>query len=150
MARLVVLSAIAFSIIFSFNSCKKITEDQLINGLWQVNKVTIDTVSNYLTRLPSYTDGNNCCAYKLDFERDNTVIGYYIANNQFNRISAGYWEATNYNEIYVQVDTFMDGIFKVSQPSPKVRRLTGATNHVKAFEGTALDTAYTVIDMKKI
>lgn len=150
MTRIAFMSALALTVMLSFNSCKKITQDQLINGLWQVNKVTIDTIDNYLTRLPSYNNGNDCCAYKLDFEKDNTVIAYYIANGNFNRIVAGNWEVTDYNEIYLQVDTFMDGIFKVSQPSIKSRKLTGAENHVWAFDGTALDTAYTVIEMKKI
>jgi hypothetical protein len=143
-------SALLF-IAVSFNSCKKITEDQLINGLWQVTNVSIDnSTDNYLNTLPFYPNGNDCCAYKLDFERDNTVIAYYIANNNFNRIFAGNWEVTAYNEIYVQVDSFIDGTFKITQPSIKTRVLTSDANHIKAFDGTPTDTAETVITMKKI
>ena len=135
----------------SYNSCKKIIEDQLINGLWQVTNVSIDnSTDNYLNTLPYYPNGNDCCAYKLDFERDNTVIAYYIANNNFNRVFAGNWEVTAYNEIYVQVDSFIDGTFKITQPSIKARVLTSDANHIKAFDGTLTDTAETVITMKKI
>lgn len=138
-------------ITFSFNSCKKITEDQLINGLWQVENVSVNGSStNYLETLPLYPDGNECCTYKLDFEKDNTVIAYYITYNNFNRISAGNWEATAYNEVYIQVDSFMDGTFKITQPSIKKRVLTSDANHIKALDGTPTDTAETVIEMRKI
>src|SRR3954467_15583035 len=102
------LTGLLLILVISFNSCKKITQDQLINGLWKVNTVTIDTSStNYLNTLVHYTDGNDCCTYKLDFEKDNTVIAYYITYNNFTKIVAGNWKVTAYNEVLVQVDSFM-------------------------------------------
>ena len=139
------------SLVLGFNSCKKITEDALINGLWKLNTVYIDTATtNYLNNLHYFTDGNNCCAYKLDFERDNTVIAYYITYNNFNKIVAGNWKATAYNEVFVQVDSFMDGTFKTTNTSPKHWKLTSPDNHIKAYDATPLDTAKTVIEMQKI
>ena len=137
----------------NITSCKKITQDQLINGLWRLNNVAIDTsTSNFLNTLPHYTDGNDCCAYKLDFEKDNTVIAYYINYNNFERIVAGHWQVTDYNEVFIQVDSFMDGTFKITQPGIKKRKLTSNQNHIKAFDGTGspIDTAKTVIDIEKI
>src|SRR4051812_30071145 len=97
----VFLLTLLSAITMSFNSCKKITQDQLINGLWRVNTVTIDTSSvNYLNTLQHYSEGNDCCTYKLDFEKDNTVIAYYITYNNFSKIVAGNWKVTNYNEVY--------------------------------------------------
>lgn len=145
--------SVALVSVFYFSSCKKITQDQLINGLWQVNTVTIDTSSmNYLNTLVHYTDGNDCCTYKLDFEKDNTVIAYYITYNNFTKIVAGNWQVTAYNEVFVQVDSFMDGTFKTTNPSPKHWKLTSDKNHIKLFDGTGspLDTAATVIEMLKI
>lgn len=151
MLRITFLSSILALLVFGVSSCKKITQDQLINGLWQVNNVSIDNSStNYLETLPHYTDGNNCCAYKLDFERDNTVIAYYITYNNFEKIVAGNWEVTDYNEVYVKVDSFMDGTFKTTNPSPRHWKLSSDANHIKAYDGTAQDTAKTVIDMQKI
>jgi len=145
--RYVLFISALVGITFSFNSCKKITEDQLINGLWQVENVSVNGSSdNYLETLPHFTDGNDCCAYKLDFEKDNTVIAYYITYNNFNRISAGNWEATAYNEVYIKVDSFMDGTFKITQPSIKKRVLTSDENYIKALT----DTTETVIEMRKI
>ena len=66
------------------------------------------------------------------------------------KIVAGNWEVTAYNELYVQVDSFMDGTFKITQPGIKKRRLTSEENHIKAYDSTPLDTAKTVIDIVKI
>ncbi len=152
MIRVTLFLAIAVGFVLTFSSCKKITQDQLINGLWQVEKVkvSLDTVENYLTTLPQYREDDDCCSYKLDFEKDNTVIAYYIANGSFNRILAGNWQVTAYNEIYMQVDSFIDGVFKITQPAIKRRVLTGERNHIKAYDGSPLDTVMTVIEMRKI
>ena len=153
MRRIILFLFVAGVALFTFNSCKKITQDQLINGLWKVNTVTIDTSSyNYLNTLRHYPDGNECCAYKLDFEKDNVVIAYYIAYNDIEKIVAGSWEAVDYNTVTVQVDSFMDGNFEIARPSPKHWKLTGEKNHLPIFDGVnpALDTAETFIDMQKI
>ncbi len=151
--RLLSILLIATGILLTVNSCKKITQDQLINGLWKVKSVTVDTSSyNYLNTLNHFADGDDCCAYKLDFEKDNIVIAYYIANNDLEKIVAGTWEAIDYNTVEVQVDSFMDGSFEINRPSPKHWKLTGEKNHLPLFDGVnpALDTAETVIDMFKI
>lgn len=149
--RVCFLSALLALLVFGVSSCKKITEDQLINGLWKVSNVAIDTsTTNYLNTLVHYTDGNNCCVYKLDFERDNTVIAYYIAYNNFEKIVAGNWKVTDYNEVYVNVDSFIDGTFKTTNPSPRHWKLSSDANHIKSYDGTPLDTAKTVLDMQKI
>lgn len=145
---------VAISVVCSvavFSGCKKITQDQLIKGLWKVNTVYIDSsTTNYLTTLPHFTDGNDCCAYKLDFEADNTVIAYYLAYDNFEKIVAGNFEVTGYNEVFIKVDSFMDGTFKITQPSLRKRKLNSESNHIKANDGTPLDTAATVIEMEKI
>ncbi|HLP50401.1 MAG TPA: hypothetical protein VK154_05920 [Chitinophagales bacterium] len=151
--KIPLLVSFAIVLIAGVSSCKKITEDQLINGLWQVNKVTIDTsTSNYLNTLPHYGNSDDCCAYKLAFEKDNVVIAYYITYDSFTRYDIGTWEATAYKEVYISVDDFIDGTFKVAQPVSNIKRriLTSEDNHIKALEGTPLDTAKTVIDMLNI
>lgn len=153
MMRVTLLLAVVIGFVVTFSSCKKITEDQLINGLWQVTKINVegDTIENLLTTLPFYNPNDENCSYKLDFEKDNTVIAYYIANGSFVTIHAGNWDVTAYNEIYVNVDSFIDGVFKIYQPpASKTRKLTGEENHIRYYDGTALDTALTTIEMRKL
>ncbi len=151
--KIVKLLPAACLIVFAFSSCKKITEDQLIKGLWQVNTVKVDTISdNYLNRLPFYTDGNDCCVYKMDFEKDGTVITYYIAHNSLQYITAGSWELNSPKEIFIKVDNFIDGVFEIEKPTLKHFILTSDENHVAAFDSIlpAIDTTYTKIDMEKL
>lgn len=150
MRKIFVLIDIA-CIVAVLSGCKKITQDQLIKGLWKVNTVYIDSsTTNYLNTLPHFTNGNDCCAYKLDFEADNTVIAYYLAYDNFEKIVAGNFEVTGYNLVFIKVDSFMDGTFKITQPTIRKRKLNCDNNHIKAFDGTPLDTAATVIEMEKI
>jgi hypothetical protein len=142
-----VLFCLSAFVLFGFNSCKKITEDQIINGLWRVQTVNIGTPpSNYLLQLPHYADGNDCCFYKLDFERDGVVIAYYLTYDSLTSIEAGNWELNSGNEIVLKVGAFLDGTFDIEKPTLKTWRLSSDENYVPAL----LDTAVTVMEMKKI
>lgn len=136
-----------------FSSCKKITEDQVVNGLWVINWVQVGlSTDNYLNQLPHYSDGNDCCFYKLNFERDGVVLSYYIAHNNFVSVDAGNWSLNSGNEIVMKVGTFIDGTFDIEKTSLKHWRLSSSANHIAAYDSInpQLDTAYTLIDMKKI
>jgi hypothetical protein len=139
--------------ILSFSACKKITEDQIINGLWRIQYVHVGpTVFNYLDSLPHYSDGNECCFYKLDFERDGVVIAYYLTYDSLNSINAGTWSLISGNEIELNVGDFLDGTFEIEKPTPRHWNLTSEANHIRAYDGInpALDTAWTSITMKKL
>ena len=151
--RTIALVLLFASVIFSFNSCKKITEDQIVQGLWKVNTVHIGTsTDNYLNQFPSYLNGDDCCAYKLDFERDGVVLAYYIANNSVIDLDAGTWYLNSGNEIFIQVGNFIDGTFDIEKPSLKRWKLTSDFNHVQIQDSInpQLDTTYTKLDMTKI
>lgn len=138
---------------FTFSSCKKITEDQIINGLWVVNEVNIDTFStNYLDGLPHFPSGNDCCNYKLDFEKDGVVLAYYLTYDTFSYVTAGNWEVTKYNQVYINVDRFIDGIFDITKPGIRKWKLESDANHIRAYDGInpLLDTTYTKIQMEKL
>ena len=147
-----IVIAVGF-ILFSFNSCKKITEDQLVNGTWQLNEVYVDTAtSNYLNKLPNFAKGNNCCAYKMDFQKDDVVLTYYLTYDTFTYVIAGNWKVPTYNQITIKLDNFMDGTFDILKPSPGTWDLTSSANHIKAFDGISpqFDTTYTKLVMTKI
>jgi hypothetical protein len=152
--RLVVLGTLSVAFLLGFNSCKKITEDQIINGLWSVQTVYIGpgSTTNYLLQLPHYADGNDCCYYKLDFERDGVVVAYYLTYDSLNSIEAGSWELNSGSEIQLKVGTFLDGTFTIEKPTLKHWRLTSAFNHVMAYDSInpALDTTLTIMEMKKL
>ena len=146
-------AAITALIISAFSSCKKLTEDQIINGLWVVNQVNIDTFStNYLDALPHFPSGNDCCNYKLDFERDGVVLAYYLTFDTFSYVTAGNWEVTKFNQVYINVDRFIDGTFDITKPAIRKWKLESDANHIKAFDGInpLLDTTYTKIQMEKL
>jgi hypothetical protein len=137
----------------TISSCKKVTEDQLINGLWRIDEIYVDTIStNYLYNLPHYPEGNNCCAYKIDFERDGTVLAFYVTHDSINYVAPGIWYLPEYNKIYMKVDSFFDGTFDIAKPTLKHFRLSSDANHIKAFDGVNpnMDTTSTKIDMVKI
>ena len=146
---------LSFSVaLIAFNSsCKKITEDQIVTGLWKVKGVYIGpSQDNYLNQLPGYTNGGDCCTYKLDFERDGLAFSYYVVNNSIQNFSAGVWYLNAHNEIYIKVDNFIDGTFDIAKPTLKHWKLTTDYNHIAAFDSLnpQLDTTYTMIDMNKI
>jgi hypothetical protein len=151
--RFIFVASATVAVIFSFNSCKKITEDQIINGLWRIETIHANgSTFNLLSELPHYPEGNDCCYYKLNFERDGIVIAYYLTYDTLNSVEAGNWELNSGNQISLKVGSFIDGTFKIEKPTLKHWTLTSAFNHIRYYDLTnpLLDTAVTNIDMKKI
>src|SRR4051812_19746354 len=127
--RITVLASFTAALVFGFSSCKKITEDQIINGLWRVQTVYVaSNPVNYLLQLPQYASGDDCCYYKLDFERDGVVIAYYLTYDSLNSIEAGTWQLNSGDEMYLKVGTFLDGNFQIEKPTLKHWRLSSVAN----------------------
>jgi hypothetical protein len=151
--RFLFVTIVSCVVVVNFNSCKKIQQDNLINGLWQISDLHIDTIpSNFLLSLPHYPDGNDCCVYKLDFQKDDIVFAYYLTYDTFNYVVAGSWYLNQYNEIYMNFDKYFDGTFEIEKTSPKHFKLTSDKNHIRAFDGVnaELDTTFTEIKMDRI
>lgn len=141
-----------FCLLATVGSCKKITEDNLINGLWILNEVNIDTASsNYLATLPHYSGNGECCQYKMDFEKDGTMLTFYITHDTLHSVHGGTWYVTQYKQVYMQVDNFIDGTFDIEQTTINKRTLTSDKNHIEAFDGInpALDTTFTKLELEK-
>lgn len=151
--KTLLLLAVCGSILFTANSCRKIQEDTFIKGLWKINGLYFDTLSqNQMpTHFDGFTAGNNCCVYKLDFQEDNVVFGYYLKNNQFQTVEIGSWEITKYNQIQLQIDSFADGIFDIEKTTVKKFELTSDQNRIKYYDGNpAMDTTYTKLEIERI
>ena len=153
LVREVVMVFAVGMIVFGFNSCKKITQDQIINGLWKVDGIYVGpNLDNYLNRLQHYTDGNNCCFYKLDFERDGVAFAYYLTYDSLNIVEPGSWYLNSGNEIYLKVGDYIDGTFEIAKPTLKHWRLTSNSNYIAGYDtiNPQLDSVYTKVEMEKI
>lgn len=139
--------------VLGVGSCKKITNDQLVNGIWRLDAVYVDTsTNNYLNTLPYFNRGGGCCTYKMDFQKDDVVLAYYLTYDTFTRIAAGNWMLNSSSEITIKLDNFIDGTFNILKPSTKKWELTSPANHIAAFDSInpQFDTTYTSIVMEKI
>jgi hypothetical protein len=138
-------------IVALLNSCKKTTETQLVNGLWKLNSVNIDTSSaNFLSSLPGF--GNGHTAYKLSFQESDVVFAYYVSNDSIIRYSVGTWTVPAYSQVYIKVDSFIDGTFNIDRSSLYHWQLTSNYNHIASFDNGVnpqFDTTYTKLDITR-
>lgn len=141
------------TVVLTLHSCKKIQEDYIVKGLWELNGAYIDTFSNNQmnTFLPLYANGNDCCRYKVSFEDDNYVFAYYITYDSINYIAYGTWELLGYNKLYLKLDKYVDGEFDIKRRGARKFDMISEANHIEAFDGIspALDTTYTRLEVTK-
>jgi hypothetical protein len=151
-SSLIVIAACA-AMVFSFSACRKIQEDVFIKGVWRVNEMYLDTLTG--NQMPVHFDGfitgSSCCIYKLDFQNDDVVFGYYITNNTFQSVVIGTWEIVKYNQIELHVDSFANGVFNIKKVNVRNYELTSDKNDVKYFDGIAgKDSVYTKLYIERI
>jgi len=151
MAKAVVITLFLLTIGLTFNSCKKTTESQLVNGVWVLNYVNLDTSSaNYLSKYPNF--GGTCCAYKLSFQQSDILFGYYISNDSVKNLFNGTWTVSSYTQVTMKVDSFIDGTFDITRTAINHWELISNHNHVAAFDNgvnTPFDTTYTKLDITR-
>lgn len=150
-----VLAFTALLTTVAFSSCKKIREDNFIKGLWKLNSIYVDTLSaNQMNALPYFSNGNDCCEYRLDFQDNDVLFGYYFTYDTFNNsgFALGRWKLNSYNTIDLELGGYIDGRFDIEKPTPKTFRFSSDANHIKAFEGLYpnLDTAATTLNIEKL
>lgn len=148
----VIIAACALAV-FSFSSCRKIQEDTFIKGLWRLNEMYLDTMqgNQMANHFPGFVSGSSCCIYKLDFQSDDVVFGYYITNNTFQSVVIGTWEIVKYNQIQLQIDSFANGVFDIEKTTVKKFELTSEENDVKYFDGMpGKDSVYTKLLIERI
>ena len=153
MVKTICIFSLLIVFVITSNSCKKTSENELVNGLWQLNTVNVDTsASNYLDVFPNFAGCSNC-AYKLSFQEQNIVIGYYISNDSIIHIATGTWTVPEYTQVTIKVDNFIDGTFTITRPGIDHWILISNQNHIAAFDNGVnpqFDTTYTKIDMIKL
>ena len=151
--KYLLVMGVIMAVLCGTNSCKKIQQDEFISGLWKLDAIYVDSSStNFMNNLQNYTNGNNCCIYKMDFQRDDVVFGYYQTYDTFTAVSVGTWELTKYNEIFMRFDRYFDGTFKIEKTTNKHYILTSEANHIRFYDGIndVLDTAFTKIEITRL
>jgi len=116
-------------------SCKKVQQDMIVKGVWELKAFYPDTATTNLMNsiLPYYSNGGGCCRYKIDFQSDDIVFGYYITYDTFNYVKIGKWQLRKFNKIYVQLDNYVDGEFEIKKSGRKEYTMTSEANYIRAF-----------------
>ena len=152
MFRGIFTTVVVAYLIFSFSSCKKITEDELINGIWQLEYVYLDSsTNNYMNTLPGFTMGNSCCYYRMDFQDNGVILAYYSVNDSVQYVVAGQWQLPVYNQIFIQCDKFMWGTFNISKPGIKHWQLSTTADYIPGYDtmGLPKDTVSATLQIYK-
>jgi hypothetical protein len=167
------LRNIAFSLlivsVFSILSCRKIREDNLVKGLWQVQSIKIDTATinnrnSPLVRafidtatanggdflhslLPNYTANKANAYYRIKFDREDISFSYYNINEANVYTVLGRWDLPESEEIYLNSDNFLDGTFEIVQKGNVDNyEFTSDLNYIKTMN----DTVSTVVRIKRV
>lgn len=142
-------------------ACRKIEEDNLVKGLWQVESISIDTLTllnrstpfvrelidvanaNNGNYLYSFLDGYAAtnAYYRIDYQRDGIVFTYYTIGDSSVYSSIGKWELPKANEIEQKVDRFWDGSFKLTKDISSNYTYQSESNYIKFLNDTVSMTA---------
>lgn len=131
-SRLLILALLAFTLA---TGCKKLHEDFVMKGEWEVLDVNLNNGSkNFMESLmPHYVDGNDCCHYYVYYFEDGVVSGEYYTYDTLNYATQGEWEIIKPGEIYMKVDEYIDGVFEYKKESKGFYRLTANNNQVAFY-----------------
>ncbi|HRN93846.1 MAG: hypothetical protein M9931_02705 [Chitinophagales bacterium] len=155
-------------LLFTISACRKIQEDNLIKGLWQVESISIDTSTmlnrnttfvrnlidtanarngNYLNAfLDGYTANSSNAYYRIDYQRDGIVFTYYNIGDSNVYSTIGKWELPKNNLLIQKVDKFLDGQFTIKQLNTTSYSYKSTNNYIKFLD----DTVSLEVKIKKV
>lgn len=145
-------------LLLTFSACRKIQEDNLIKGLWQVESISIDTLTmlnrnsvfvrnlidtanknngNYLNAfLDGYSANASNAYYRLDYQRDGIVFAYYSIGDSNVYTTIGKWELPKANLLIQKVDRFLNGDFTVKQLNTTNYSYKSKNNYIRFLDDT--------------
>lgn len=152
----------------SIVACRKIEEDNLIKGLWQVESIAIDTLTmlnrsspfvrnlidkanandgNFLhSFLEGYTVNQSNAYYRIDYQRDGIVFTYYNIGDSNVYTTIGKWALPKSDEISQRVDKFWDGSFDLSKDGTTKYLFKSGNNYIKFLN----DTVSMTVKIKRV
>lgn len=159
--------AIALIVTTTF-SCRKIREDNLVKGLWQIQSLKIDTNSinnrsnaavralidtayanggNFMhSLLPNYTANKPNAYYRIKYDRDDIVFSYYNINETNVYTVLGKWDLLEADVMYQKTDDFIDGFFDVKNKSTNEYEFSSSSNYISKWN----DTVSMIIKIKRV
>jgi hypothetical protein len=149
--RTTIIAAI-FAITLLASSCKKIQNNVLIKGKWNVERVKSDflTLENSMDLLiPGYVSNNECCRYIVDFKDDQTVTGTFYKDNQVMQIDSGEWKLDEFNLLYIQLGKYINGTFDINKDSKRFYKLTTDSNSAQ-FLPSQVTVSKVVMDIRRL
>ena len=124
--------------IAALSSCKKIQENKIINGKWQVIKVELngDSANAMEVFLQGYKTNAVCCRYIVNFRDDNTCSATYYRNDSIIYSVEGEWELKKFNLVYVKLDRYVNALLDIDRHSRTYYTLHSDENEVEALNQT--------------
>lgn len=148
--RTTLFFAVAITLLVS--SCKKIQNNVLIKGKWNVEKVKSDflTLENSMDLLiPGYVSNNECCQYIVDFKDDQTVTGTFYKDKQVMQIDSGEWKLDEFNLLYIQLGKYINGTYDINKDSKRFYILTTDSNNAQ-FLPNQVTVSKVVMDIRRL
>lgn len=132
-----------------FSSCKKIQENKIINGTWEVMKVELNHQDANVMEifLNGYVSNAECCHYIVDFKENNICTGTYYQNDTIVYSKTGEWKILEFNLVYVNLDLYVNADLNVNRHSKQYYTLDSETNKVAVFGG---DEIPTTLEIKRL
>jgi hypothetical protein len=150
MRTTIIATVIAITLLAS--SCKKIQNNVLIKGKWNVERVKSDflTLENSMDLLiPGYISNNECCQYIVDFKDDQTVTGTFYKDKQVMQIDSGEWKLDEFNLLYIQLGKYINGSFDINKDSKRFYKLTTDSNSAQ-FLPSQVTVSKVVMDIRRL
>ncbi len=165
---LVTLFAVVL-VLLSVHSCRKIREDNLVKGLWQLQAFKIDTLTlnnrnssavrsfidtatanggDFLhALLPGYSANKAEAYYRIKFERDDISFSYYNIGDSNIYTTLGRWDLPKAKLLYQKSDNFIDGFFDViNKGNANEYEFVSELNYIRLLD----DTVKTTIKIKRV
>ena len=112
------LPAIGIVLLLLTAGCEKFRENHIIKDVWTLQSVYIfDNKETNMMEvvLPNYNKPEGCCEYVMDFQDDGDVFGYYYRFDTLDYMIKGEWDLQDKDHLYVNLDQYVNGIFKLER-----------------------------------
>jgi len=135
-------------ILISCISCKRIQENKIIKGTWEVVKVELDhgDINAMEIFLQGYKSNAKCCHYIVNFRDGNLCSGTYYRNDSLIYTVEGEWEMKEFNLVYVNLDTYVNADLDVNRHSKTYYTLDTEENNIDVLN----QVLPTTLEIKRI
>ena len=132
-------------LLFFLCGCYKINKVSLMKGEWEITEFLVNGGSlNQLGQLlPDYKNNGRYVIYMLD---DGVMKSEYYVGNTLNYEEWGEWELESSDYLYINIDKYVNGIFKIHSNGDNKYTLYSESNII-SFYNIGLST--TVLEFER-